>query len=69
MKKIYTAPACELLGTFTNDILTESTSDQVRMNLDGGLDNTFKGYAGEDTDGSQEADANLHVWDHFDKGL
>lgn len=69
MKKIYTAPYSELLGTFTNDILTESASDQVRMKLDGDLDNTFKGYGGEDTNGDFEADANKYVWDHFDKGL
>jgi hypothetical protein len=68
MKKIYTAPSCELLGTFTTNILADSVTDQVRMNLDEGLDDTFKGYGGVD-DGTHEADANLHVWDHFDRGM
>ena len=68
MKKIYTAPSCELLGTLTTSILAESTTDQVRMNRDGGLDDTFKGYGGVD-DGSHEADANKSIWDHFDTGL
>lgn len=69
MKKIYTAPSCELLGTLTTSILAESATDQIQMKLDGGLDDTFKGYGGVDTDGSKEADANHYVWDHFDKGL
>jgi hypothetical protein len=67
MKKIYTAPACELLGTITTEILAQS--DSINMYKDDELDDTFKGYGGEDTDGSHEADANLHVWDHFDRGM
>jgi hypothetical protein len=64
MKKIYTAPTCELLGTMTTEIL--ANSDSVTLNIDDELDNTFGGYAGEDTDGTHEADANEMVWDHFD---
>ena len=66
MKKIYTAPTCELLGTIKTEIL--ATSDSIKMNLNSTLQDDLK-YGGEDTDGSHEADANLHVWDHFDKGL
>lgn len=68
MKKIYTAPACELLGTLATSILAESVTDQIDFNLDGGLDDTFQGYGGED-DGSHEADGNKAVWDHFDTRL
>ncbi len=64
MKKIYTAPACELLGTMTTEILATSKSMDLRYGDD--LDNTFGGYGGEDTDGTHEADANEMVWDHFD---
>ena len=67
MKKIYTAPACELLGTMTTEILT--TSKSMNMYVDDKLDDTFKGFGGEDTDGSHEADANEMVWDHFDNGM
>lgn len=66
MKKIYTAPTCELLGTIKTEILATSDSIIVHMNND--LEDDFK-YGGVDENGSKEADANLHVWDHFDKGL
>lgn len=66
MKKIYTAPDCELLGTITTEIL--ATSDSIRMYLDDGkLQDNFK-YGGEATD-DIEADANQFTWDHFDNGL
>ncbi|MBP5508261.1 MAG: hypothetical protein J6Y23_10560 [Prevotella sp.] len=66
MKKIYTAPVCELLGTMTTDILTDSNS--VHLNMAGTLQDDLK-YGGVDENNSHEADANEMVWDHFDKGL
>ena len=65
MKKIYSAPVCELLGTMTTDFLTNSNS--IHLNMMNTLQDDFK-YGGEDTDGSHAADANEMVWDHFDNG-
>lgn len=65
MKKIYTAPVCELLGTMTTDILTDSNS--VHLNMAGTLQDDFK-FGGVDDDGI-DADANEMVWDHFDNEL
>lgn len=66
MKKIYTTPVCELVGTVNTEIICASEKGTFKGS---GLSDNFEiGWEGKD-DGTHEADANEFVWDHFDKGL
>lgn len=65
MKKIYTAPECELLGTVNTEIIC--ASEIGTMKATGLSDGLEIGWGSKD-DGTHEADANEMVWDHFDNG-
>ena len=65
MKKIYTTPVCELVGTVNTEIICASDKGSIKVYNGDKLDIDW---GGKD-DGTHEADANEFVWDHFDKGL
>lgn len=61
MKKIYSVPTCELLGSITTEILAGT----MKLYLDDTLDDSFGGLGGQDTEG-KDADANTGNWDKLD---
>ena len=64
MKKIYITPVSELLGDIKTEMFCASTEK-----MQGYVDDELEiGWEGEDKQGL-EADANKHVWDHFDTGM
>lgn len=62
MKKTYTAPTCELLGTNMTGMI-------CGVSVDGMVDNLDITWGGKDDQGKVEADANEVQWDHLEQGL
>lgn len=61
MKKIYSVPTCELLGSITLEVFAGT----MKLNLDDELDDSFGGLGGQDNEG-KDADANITTWDRLD---